>query len=61
MVMENDDREEYTVVMGGVEHTVKLTPEEAERYGDAATKASTPQNKSAVPQNKSAVDQGESR
>lgn len=43
--------EEYTVTINGIEHTMLLSPEDAERYGDEAkkattsTKASTPANK----------------
>ena len=51
-----DNREEYTVVIGGVEHTLLLTDEDAARYGDAATKgtkaAEKPTNKSRTAQNK---------
>jgi hypothetical protein len=43
-----DGRSEYTVTIGGVEHTMLLTSEDAERYGDSAVevKAKTPRNKS---------------
>lgn len=41
------DLKEYTVVIGGVEHTLQLSDEDAQRYGDAATpKSSTASNKS---------------
>lgn len=39
-----DARKETTVVIGGVEHTLLLDSEDADRYGDA--KAQAPQNKS---------------
>lgn len=39
---------EYTVDIGGVEHTLQLSDEDAKRYGDNATpvKSSTASNKS---------------
>ena len=49
-----DNRKPYTVNIGGVEHTLLLTEEDAARYGDAAvqTKAVSPSNKSSTPKNK---------
>jgi hypothetical protein len=47
--------EQYTVTINGIEHTMQLDPDDAERYGDAAVKASKsaqPANKSATPTNK---------
>ena len=48
------DLKEYTVTIGGVEHTLQLSDEDAQRYGDAATpaKSSTASNKSATASNK---------
>ena len=48
------DLKEYTVTIGGVEHTMQLSDEDAKRYGDAATaaKSSTASNKSATASNK---------
>ena len=48
--MADDNRKEFTVDINGVEHTMLLSPEDAERYGDAAkpvkrTKSRTPANK----------------
>ena len=31
-----DNRKQYQLTMGGVEHTVLLTPQDAERYGELA-------------------------
>jgi hypothetical protein len=47
--------EEYTVTINGIDHTMLLEPEDAERYGDAAKKgASSTTNKSkSSPANKS--------
>ena len=42
---------EYTVDIGGLEHTLLLTPEDAERMGAKA--ASTPDTKAKTPANKS--------
>lgn len=45
-----DNRKEYEVEIGGVKHTLLLTPEDAERYGESATQAKgakAPANKSA--------------
>lgn len=41
--------EEYTVDINGQEHTLLLSAEDAERYGDAATKAGS---KAKAPANK---------
>ena len=45
----SDNRDEYVVTLGGVEHTMLLTADDAARYGDAAArvkaKAVQPQNK----------------
>lgn len=43
--------EEYTVVINGIEHTLLLTAEDAERY-ETATKASAPANKSRTARDK---------
>lgn len=50
-----DNRKEYTVTIGGVEHTLLLSSEDAKRYGDDAveTKQAEPANKSRTAQNKS--------
>ena len=52
-----DTRTEYVVIIGGVEHTLLLSGEDAARYGDAATPAvkvaKAPANKAApTPTNK---------
>ena len=49
------ERKEYVVDIGGIPHTILLTDEDAERYGDKATpvKAKQPANKSRKPANKS--------
>jgi hypothetical protein len=49
-----DSRKSYTVTINGLEHTMLLTPEDAERYGDDAveTKQATPANKSRTVSNK---------
>lgn len=50
-----DKLEEYTVVINGIEHTMLLTAEDAERYGDNAKKSGAAQTKKAsAPANKSA-------
>lgn len=46
-----DNRKEYTVDIGGVEHTLLLTPEDAEHYGSAA-KAGAASNKARTASNK---------
>ena len=48
------DLKEYTVTIGGVEHTMQLSDEDAKRYGDAAKaeKSSTASNKSATASNR---------
>lgn len=38
--MAADTRKLYTVVIGGIEHTLLLNAEDAERYGDAAKPSS---------------------
>ena len=47
---------EYEIEIGGVTHTVQLTPEDAERYKatprQPESKASTPANKQQTPSNK---------
>lgn len=48
-----DNRKEYTVTIGGVEHTLLLSAEDAERYGEDAKQADQPANKSRTAQNKS--------
>jgi hypothetical protein len=50
-----DNRKPYTVTIGGIEHTLLLTAEDADRYGDDAVKvkaAEEPSNKSRTAQNK---------
>ena len=51
-----DKRKEYTVTINGIEHTLLLTPEDAERYGDDAVEvkaAPAPANKAVkAPTNK---------
>lgn len=42
---------EYKVVIGGVEHTMQLSDEDAKRYGDDATPVGTKQ--ASAPANKS--------
>ena len=37
--MSEDNRSEYTVTVGGVEHTMLLTAEDAKRYGETAVPA----------------------
>ncbi len=45
--------DEYTVTIGGVEHTMLLTDEDAKRYGPAAVKAAAkPANKARSASNK---------
>lgn len=47
--------DEYTVKIGGVEHTLLLSEEDAERYGEDAVKAgSASTKKKTTTQNKSA-------
>lgn len=45
----------YTVEIGGVQHTLQLSDEDAKRYGDraVAVKQAEPSNKSRQPANKS--------
>lgn len=43
--------QEYTVTINGIEHTMLLSPEDAERYGEDAKKVST-SSKAAAPANK---------
>ena len=46
---------EYEVEINGIKHTLLLTPEDAERYGDSAVlvkQADQPANKSRTAQNK---------
>lgn len=45
-----DDLTETVVEINGLEHTVLLNEEDAERY--AAAKGAVPENKSATPENK---------
>lgn len=44
----------YTVVIGGVEHTMQLDDDDAKKYGDAATEAKSggAQNKARSTKNK---------
>lgn len=44
-----DIRNEYVVTINGVEHTLLLSPDDAEKYGSAAKKVET---KARVPANK---------
>lgn len=47
--------DEYIVTINGIEHTMLLSAEDAERYGDSAKKADKPATKkAAAPANKSA-------
>ncbi len=46
-----DDRKEYTVVIGGVEHTMLLDDHDAKRYG-VEGKQREPDNKGRQPRNK---------
>lgn len=45
---------EYTVTIGGIDHTVQLSDEDAKRYGDAAKvkQADKPANKARSAQGK---------
>jgi hypothetical protein len=52
--MADDNRSEYTVTINGIEHTMLLTAEDAEAYGDKAKKAGAATKKAAAPANKSA-------
>lgn len=54
----SDNRTQYVVTVGGIEHTMLLSADDAERYGDAAkrvtVKAVQPDNKArTAPANKS--------
>jgi hypothetical protein len=49
----SDTRKEYTVTVGGVQHTMLLTDEDAKRYGDNA-KAASAANKQGTAKNKGA-------
>ena len=51
--MSDDNRKEYVVTVGGVDHTMLLSDEDAKRYGDAA-KAASAQNKQGSAKNKGA-------
>lgn len=49
----SDSREPYTVIVGGVEHTMLLDADDAKRYAQAAVKAApAPANKSRTASNK---------
>lgn len=50
------DTSEYTVTIGGIEHTVLLSKEDAERYDakPVAAKSAKPANKAASAANKAA-------
>jgi hypothetical protein len=52
--MATNKLELYTVTINGVEHTMQLDADDAERYGDAAVKqkAAAAANKSATAANK---------
>lgn len=47
-----EDRKEYTVTIGGVEHTMLLDAHDAKRYGAVEGKQRTPENKGRQPRNK---------
>lgn len=49
-----DTRKPYTLTLAGIEHTVLLSPEDAEKYGDRAvlTKQAVPANKARTVENK---------
>jgi hypothetical protein len=50
-----DSRKSYTVTINGLEHTMLLAAEDAERYGDAAVEvkeSAKPANKSRTAENK---------
>lgn len=50
-----DNRKPYTVTVSGIEHTMLLNAEDAERYGKAAVpvkQQARPANKSVTPDNK---------
>lgn len=51
----DDQRKPYLVDIGGVKHTMLLTPAGARQYGDKAVevKSREPENKSRQPRNKS--------
>lgn len=51
----DEDLSEYTVTIGGVEHSMMLTSQDAERYGEHAksAKASKVSTKARQPDNKS--------
>jgi hypothetical protein len=48
-----ESTQEYTVTINGIEHTMLLTQEDADRYGDAAVKAGSTSNKARTTSNKS--------
>ena len=53
--MADDNRKEYTVTIGGVEHSMLLTDEDAQRYGEDASpakKAASAENKARGVSNK---------
>jgi len=51
--MSDDNRKEYVVTIGGVEHSMLLTDEDVQRYGENA-KAAGAQNKQGTAKNKGA-------
>lgn len=51
--MSDDNRKEYAVTIGGVEHLMLLTEDDAKRYGENA-KAASAQNKQGTAKNKGA-------
>jgi len=51
--MSDDNRKEYVVTVGGVDHTMLLTEDDAKRFGSDA-KAAGAQNKQATAKNKGA-------
>lgn len=48
-----DARQEHTVTIGGIEHTMLLDDDDAKRYGDAAVKGGKVASKVRQPANKS--------
>lgn len=52
MAEEQQETQEYTVVLNGIEHTMMLDEETAKRYGDQATKMGKASTKAKTPANK---------
>lgn len=53
--MADEEPQEYTVVINGLEHTMMLTAEDAKAYGENATKKKAASSKAQSPSNKSAT------